>query len=334
MKKDRKNAIAAFGLLALACGRTPLPAGRSLDHAEDRAQDRAQDHAEDRAQDRAQDRVEDRAQDRVEDRAQDHAEDRAQDRPQGPPPDVFRWRRIAGGTFEMGSFADGERALPVHEVTVADFDLTESEVTNAQYEACVTAGACEPAHTLDATCRRAERPGWPAEPLPDVFRAPEAPVVCLDFAEVQRFAAWADARLPTEAEWEFAARARGVEVDAPWGPAPVTCERAVMNDAASGPGCGEGAPAADCSRPAGRTAEGLCDMVGNVWDRVEDYFHEDYTNAPTDGSAWLRPATGRRVLRGGSWTNERSLMRVSLRGTGQENDRFDNLGFRLARETP
>jgi formylglycine-generating enzyme required for sulfatase activity len=77
---------------------------------------------------------------------------------------------------------------------------------------------------------------------------------------------------------------------------------------------------------------GLYDMHGNVWEWVEDSWHENYEVAPTDGSAWLRGGDPSfRVVRGGSWRNESELVRAAVRFRRHANVQFDTLGFRVAR---
>jgi formylglycine-generating enzyme required for sulfatase activity len=79
-------------------------------------------------------------------------------------------------------------------------------------------------------------------------------------------------------------------------------------------------------------AFGLYDMLGNVWEWVEDTWHDVYDGAPTDGSAWLQGADpSYRVVRGGSWRNDISLVRAAVRAKRNINVRFDTLGFRVAR---
>ena len=100
-----------------------------------------------------------------------------------------------------------------------------------------------------------------------------------------------------------------------------------MND--GGSGCGLNRTWPVCSKPAGNTAHGLCDLAGNVWEWVQDWYHSDYNGAPSDGSAWESPIDIWRVLRGGSWTV--GDVRASYRGKNPPDLQYFNQGFRCAR---
>jgi len=89
-----------------------------------------------------------------------------------------------------------------------------------------------------------------------------------------------------------------------------------------------------CSRPGGNTEQGLCDMAGNVWEWVQDWYHDTYDGAPGDGRAWEEPSGSFRVRRGGSWGNDSLRLRASARGGVAPGGRHVNLGFRLSRSVP
>lgn len=198
----------------------------------------------------------------------------------------FYWHNIEGGVFEMGN-NDILWSDPEHLVDVVDFDLSRSEITVAQYSLCVEAGQC-------------------LEPLADyescnywIAGREDHPVNCLSWQASVDFCEWAGGRLPSEAEWEFAARGKD-ERPYPWGDVEANCDLAVM-DGSGGFGCGSNSTWEVCSRPDGRSPEGLCDLAGNVGEWVQDWFHDNYEGAPTDGSSWEYPVGYQRVVRGGSF---------------------------------
>jgi formylglycine-generating enzyme required for sulfatase activity len=88
---------------------------------------------------------------------------------------------------------------------------------------------------------------------------------------------------------------------------------------------------AACSKTAGNTTQGLCDMAGNVVEWVQDWYHSDYTGAPTDGSAWESPSGSGRVIRGGGFANDADYLRAAHRSPGDPSGWADTLGFRCAR---
>jgi formylglycine-generating enzyme required for sulfatase activity len=132
-------------------------------------------------------------------------------------------------------------------------------------------------------------------------------------------------RLPTESEWEYAARSKGQNQT--WAG---TSEKDELQDYA--------VYDVDRTAPVGSKRAnglGLYDMSGNVWEWVEDCWHTNYQGAPTDGSAWLEAGEGdcgRRVIRGGSWGNFPGFLRVSNRDGLYPDDRYFLLGFRLVQD--
>ena len=229
----------------------------------------------------------------------------------------IEWVRIPGGSFNMGSEDGDSDEMPVHIVMVPTFEMGKTQVTVDQYRACVDAGACTAPSTSE----------WCNWGQSDRGKHP---INCVDWNQAQAFATWAGGRLPSEAEWEYAARSGGGDCKYPWGDEDATCERAVMNDG-SGYGCGRDSTWPVCSKLKGNTTHGLCDMAGNVWEWVQDWYHDSYNGAPTDGLAWESPTGSYRVFRGGSWRNSAGGVRAANRNDDDPRGRYDSLGFRLAR---
>ena len=164
----------------------------------------------------------------------------------------------------------------------------------------------------------------------------DRPMTHVTWYGARDFCAWRGQTLCTEAQWEKAARGgcggacAGPTRRFPWGDEAPSCERAQMDEGA-GPGCGEDAPAAVGSKPAGATPDGVLDMAGNVWEWVLDSWHEGYTGAPTDGSAWVDEGAKLRVYRGGGSRSDERYLRAAARGNGGAKDANEYRGFRCCR---
>jgi formylglycine-generating enzyme required for sulfatase activity len=224
---------------------------------------------------------------------------------------------IPAGKFIMGSpEAEPDRRTsegPQHAVTLRQpFAVSKFEVTFEEWDACVATAGCSR--------------------VPDHWGRAEMPVLNVSWDDAKQYVGWLsqltgkEYRLLTEAEWEYAARA-GANTRYSWGD-----DAGVGN--ANCDGCGsqwdlqQTAPAGSL-KP---NAFGLYDMHGNVWEWVEDSWHETYDGAPTDGSAWLAGGDPSfRIVRGGSWRNDSELVRAAVRVRRHINVRFDTLGFRVAR---
>ena len=228
---------------------------------------------------------------------------------------------IVGGTFMMGSDEGNANERPIHSVTVSSFEISKTEVTVGQYRICVEEGGCSDFNQFKY--QAGHSCNW--------FRPDreDHPINCVSWDEARAYAEWLGEgyRLPTEAEWEYAARGLGRDIWYPWGNEDVTCEHAVTRNAADGSYCRNGRTQPVCSRPKGDTPQGLCDMAGNVREWVEDDCHRNYQGAPTDGSAWIdSPRHFMRVLRGGAWDG----LTLSVTSRCQTHN-GPYVGFRVAR---
>ncbi|HOC41962.1 MAG TPA: SUMF1/EgtB/PvdO family nonheme iron enzyme [Thermoanaerobaculales bacterium] len=199
------------------------------------------------------------------------------------------------------------------EVRVPGFWVDRTEVTNRQYRRCVDAGACEP----------------PAEPgaFEDPARADE-PVVGVSWQQAAAFSDWAARRLPSEAEWQRAARDDAVDGRFPWGRNRAQAAANIHGTSPADPFPGI-APVA--SFPA--TGWGVFDAGGNVWEWCSDRYHRDLAGMPRDGRPWLAGGWGR-SLRGGSWRRTVDFARVASRSWQEEGDAADDVGLRCVADPP
>ena len=223
---------------------------------------------------------------------------------------------IPAGSFQMGCVSgidcDGDEK-PVHEVKIDSFALSKYEVTFEEYDAFT-----------DATGReRANDEGW-GRGL--------RPVINVSWYDAMAYAEWLSGqigdryRLPTEAEWEYAARA-GSTTAYSWGDS-IGRNRANCNGCAS-LWDGERTALVGSFKANGW---GLYDMHGNVREWVQDCWNANYEGAPTDGTAWLSGDCDKRVLRGGSWYFGPRSLRSAYRSRHTAEDRYyDAFGFRIAR---
>ncbi|MFI5362796.1 MAG: SUMF1/EgtB/PvdO family nonheme iron enzyme [Elusimicrobiota bacterium] len=218
----------------------------------------------------------------------------------------IQWVRIPGGSFIMGAADVGSYPQIQHRVAIKSFEMAKTLTTNKQYRACVAAGACTAAAALDS-----------------IFEGDDQPVVGVDWSQAKAFAEWAGGRLPSESEWEYAARSGGKDRRYPWGNEEANCSLAVIS------GCGN-STAPVCSKTEGNTQQGLCDMAGNAWEWVQDWYHPSYAGAPSDGSAWEDGGVPR-VYRGGAWYSASGYAQAAYRDFNDPDYRFDGLGFRVAR---
>jgi formylglycine-generating enzyme required for sulfatase activity len=223
---------------------------------------------------------------------------------------------IPAGRFSMGSSEDDPDARaderPRHEVTIATpIAVSKFKATFDEWDVCVAAGACPR--------------------VPDHWGRGQMPVVNVSWNDAKQYVAWLSRvtgrpyRLLTEAEWEYSARAAAVTRYS-WG-------EGLREGEANCDGCGSRWDLRQTA-PVGSfkpNAFGLYDMQGNVWEWVQDTWHDNYDGSPKDGSAWAPGDPDYRVARGGSWRNDTSYLRAAAREKRNINVRFDTLGFRVAR---
>ena len=245
---------------------------------------------------------------------------------------------VPAGSFMMGASAEEgyENARPRHRVTIDyAFAVGLYEVTFAEWDACLQAGACGR--------YRPDDEGWGRR---------RRPVIHVSWEDAQEYVRWlsreteADYRLLSEAEWEYTARA-GTEPTGHWGESEWEPCRFVngYDQTAHAKHGDRDWPALECSdgyadtAPVGSyqpNAFGLYDVLGNVWELTEDCYSADYSGAPADGSAWRAGDCSRRVIRGGAWYNDsRSLsVLLSARGSNPAGSGSRNrygTGFRVGR---
>jgi formylglycine-generating enzyme required for sulfatase activity len=239
------------------------------------------------------------------------------------------WVAVNGGSFMMGVADKGKffgdvfgDAKPRHNVDIKTFDMSKTAVTVRQYKVCWLQSQCTEPGT-------GEYCNW------NVAGRGEHPINCVSWNQANQYARFISkqpgfegARLPSESEWEYAAKSGGRNQKYPWGNEEPTCDRAVMYGNGDF-GCGTGGTMPVCSKPDGNTAQGLCDMAGNVMQWVQDKYQGSYKDAPTDGSAFEVLGCNR-VLRGGDFFYD-DFLRADYRFNFALGDPNNNFGFRLAR---
>lgn len=214
---------------------------------------------------------------------------------------------LSGGTFAMGS-NDDVSEKPIHKVTIKPFAIGARPVTVREWNECATAKTC----------------------ALEVVGGDDAPATNVSWSDAKQYVAWLARatgkpyRLPTEAEWEYAARG-GTQTKYWWG-----------DDFRVGMANCKGCSAPPTSDPPARVGAfkpnpyGLYDMGGTVDQWVEDCGHRNYQGAPIDGTAWIENDCGSHILRSGSWKNDVRYIRPANRDSYDTNVRYPTHGLRVA----
>ncbi|MBI4700142.1 MAG: SUMF1/EgtB/PvdO family nonheme iron enzyme [Deltaproteobacteria bacterium] len=223
---------------------------------------------------------------------------------------------VPGGTFTMGCAPSDKQCMddekPTHAVTVTGFSLDRTEVTVAAYRRCVEAGGCTAAHAGKG-CNGA------------AADKDAHPINCVTWEQARAYCKWAGRRLPTEAEWEMAARGGDGRIF-PWGadhPAERVCWKRLLSEGT----CPVGA------YPNGASPAGALDMAGNVGEWVADWYDTvGYTAAAATDPAGPGQSTGMKVFRGGDWSVAGGRwIRTSKRGAEKPESRSAKIGLRCVR---
>lgn len=213
---------------------------------------------------------------------------------------------VRGGTFQMGS-NDFDATKPIHSVTLPDFEIGKYPVTQKLWQEIMGSN-------------------------PSYFKGcDDCPVEKVSWDDVQEFLKklnhrhpGKNYRLPTEAEWEYAARGGNQSKGYTYAGSN-DIDEVTWYDKNSG-----GKPQLVGGKKANEL--GIYDMSGNVWEWCQDVWHDNYQGAPTDGSVWTRAGQhGRRVLRGGSWYSDPFYCRAANRYRAFQSYRYNYYGFRLVR---
>lgn len=237
---------------------------------------------------------------------------------------------------------------PQHIVSIKAFALGKYDITSEQFLEFLRATGYRPAPCNPILHMTWHSPGGGLAYSPGWAEPPRWPAVCLDWRDATAYIAWLNAkvrrlrpelarakgphRLPSEAEWEYAARG-GTATARWWG-------NAIGTDNANCNGCGskwDNELLADVDSFAPNPF-GLYGMLGNAWQWTADCWHPNYLGAPHDGSAWVQKNCTKHVIRGGSWDNVPVFVRSAARSAGtfngEEYDYSSLTGFRVARDLP
>ncbi len=245
---------------------------------------------------------------------------------------------VPAGTFTMGAAIQDKEAIasekPAHEVYLDAYWIDRTEVTNSQYARCVSAGTCQPPTAFGQERTNSIHYEWYyGNPQYDDY-----PVIYVDWDAAQTYCEWAGRRLPTEAEWEKAARGTDQRWY-PWGNKNIRSSFVNLADRSAhydhsynliNDGFVDTAPVGNY--PKGASPYGAYDMAGNVWEWVEDWYSQTYySQSPVENPTGPESGT-RKVLRGGSYNNSNWSIRTTMRSYLGPLYGYGYVGFRCAQD--
>jgi len=242
------------------------------------------------------------------------------------PPSVSRYSDMAlvpAGEFMMGCNPDVDTGCPIdekpyHKVYLDAFYIDKYEATVNQYTTCVQEGKCSKPKTIGlmGDCN------W-GDP-----QRGQHPMNCIGWEQAKVFCEWAGKRLPTEAEWEKAARGTDGRIY-PWGNDTPNCSLAIMDD--GGPGCRQKSTWPVGSKPNGVSPYGVFDMAGNVWEWTADSYQADYYLYSPAQNPKGPPENKLKVLRGGGWPYKAYDLRVTRRHWSKQDEGSTRRGVRCVK---
>ena len=213
------------------------------------------------------------------------------------------------GSTDLDSLASSDEK-PQHSVMLDAFWIDQTEVTNAMYAKCVNAGNCKPPTNTDHFINS----GYANHP-----------VVSVDWSQASAYCAWSERRLPTEAEWEKAARGTDGRIY-PWGNEAPNNAFLNYNDYVKD-------TTAVGQYPNGKSPYGAYDMAGNVWEWTNDWYNETYYQSSPASNPLGPTSNTYQVFRGGSWNNTDYFVRSANRGWVEPTSTGLFIGFRCAQST-